>query len=121
MILLQALTNGAVSADWAMSYSVAIIGSLLVLICAICGYVFVSTMSAVKEEIKNIHTRIDTREDEHDELKDKHIDLATRVVLIESHHKVSAEKTADIILTKIRAAQGGGGPRKESFFDDITS
>ena len=97
------ITNGAVSAGWTLNGSFVIIGALLVLIAAICGWVFVSSMTAIKDEIQHIHTRIAERADEHNELKDDHIELRTRVLIVEAREKTESERLADIIVTKLKA------------------
>jgi len=65
-------------------------------------------LTSIKDEIKGLHKRVDTREEEHDELSDKHTELATRVVLVEAHQKTHAEHVANVIINKLYAASPPG-------------
>jgi len=50
-----------------------------------------------------IHKRIDTREQEHDQLEDKHIALASKVTIIDAHQNAHAENIANVIINKLYA------------------
>jgi predicted PurR-regulated permease PerM len=102
LLQMQSINNGSLSADWTLNGSFIIIGGLLVLIAGICGWVFVSSMNSIKEEIKNIHKRINTREDEHDKLGEKHTEITTRVTIMEAHQKLVVDKMADAVVSKMR-------------------
>jgi len=104
----SAINGGSVSADWTLTGMTIIVGTLIGFVVIIVGWVFVSTLTSIKEELKGLHKRVDTRESEHDELNDKHIALATRVVLVESHQKTHAEHVANVIINKLYAANPPG-------------
>jgi len=96
--------DGGVSAGWVLVICFCIIGALVLIILGNINKNNTDAMNTFKEEIKHIHKRIDTREDEHDELAKDHSDLATRVILIEAGHKTHAENIANIIINKMYAA-----------------
>jgi len=95
--------DGGISAGWVMVISFGVIGFLILYIMNNISKANTEAMIAFKDEIKNIHKRIDTREDEHDALEDKHIELSTKVKLMESHSKDHAETIAQVIINKMYA------------------
>ncbi len=101
--------DGGLGAGWALVVSFAIIGVLLL---SIFGYM----IQTFKDEIKAIHNRINTREEEHDELRDQHGELRTRVLLVETTQKLHAdnhaEHTAELILNKLRILDSNGNLEK---------
>ena len=99
----QAITNGALGAEYTLNGAFIIIGALLGLIGIIAGWTFISTLNALKEEIKNIHIRIDTREEEHDELKENHNAMSRKIVALETAKGQSAEELANMIVNKMYA------------------
>ncbi len=108
MILLQSLSNaitpeGAVSGDYALGLAFGVIGFLLVAVATLVGNYFISTLKGIKTEIQNIHTRIDTRESEHDQLARQHEKTNTQVLLIKSRMDTDGEKMAMNIAMKLRA------------------
>ena len=108
MILLQSLSNaitpeGAVSGDYALGLAFGVIGFLLVAVSTLVGNYFISTLKGIKTEIQNIHTRIDTRESEHDQLARQHEKTNTQVLLIKSRMDTDGEKLAMNIAMKLRA------------------
>ncbi len=108
MILLQSLSNaitpeGAVSGDYALGLAFGVIGFLLVAVSTLVGNYFISTLKGIKTEIQNIHTRIDTRESEHDQLARQHEQTNTQVLLIKSRMDTDGEKLAMNIAMKLRA------------------
>jgi hypothetical protein len=112
--------DGGISAGWILVVCFAIIGTLLVIILGNINKTNKEAMVTFQVEIQKIHTRIDTREEEHDILRDKHGDLSTRVLLIEAHNKThtetQAEHTAQIILSKLGALQGNTGKHQNHPF-----
>lgn len=108
MILLQSLSNaitpeGAVSGDYALGLAFGVIGFLLVAVATLVGNYFISTLKGIKDEIKNVHTRIDTREEEHDALVKHHEDTKMQVLLIKSRMETDGEKMAMNIAMKLRS------------------
>jgi hypothetical protein len=108
MVILQTLSNaitpdGAVSGDYALGLAFAVIGFLLVAVATLVGNYFISTLKGIKDEIKNVHTRIDTRESEHDQLARQHEQTNTQVLLIKSRMDTDGEKLAMNIAMKLRA------------------
>lgn len=108
MVILQTLSNaitpdGAVSGDYALGLAFAVIGFLLVAVATLVGNYFISTLKGIKDEIKNVHTRIDTREEEHDALVKHHEDTKMQVLLIKSRMETDGEKMAMNIAMKLRA------------------
>lgn len=95
--------DGGISAGWVLVICFCIIGALVLIILSNINKNNTDALNTFKDEIKNIHKRIDTREKEHDELDNKHNDLTTRVVLMEAHQKNHAENIADIIINKLHA------------------
>jgi len=95
--------DGGISAGWVMVISFGIIGFLILYIMNNISKANTEAMIAFKDEIKNIHKRIDTREDEHDALEDKHIALSTKVTFMEAHQKDHAETIAQVIINKMYA------------------
>ena len=61
--------GGALSADYTLTVAFSIIVLLLLAISTLVANYFISTLKSIKEEIKNVHERINTREEEHEELK----------------------------------------------------
>jgi len=102
--------DGGISAGWVMVGAFTLIGLMGIHILNNISKSSKDAMVTFKSEIEKIHERINTREDEHDKLKDEHGDLKTRVLLIESHSKVHgethAEQTAKLILDKLSILQG---------------
>ena len=110
-MLLQAQFNsgdpitpeGGIAAGWVLVGAFCLIGALGL-------FIINNALNTFKKEIENIHKRIDTRENEHDEIKDKHLELNTKVLLIEASHKIhketQAEEIANVILSKLGAMQG---------------
>jgi len=113
-IILQqpAITNGALGAEYTLNGAFIVIGALLGLIGVIVGWTFVSTLNSIKGEIKNIHKRIDTREDEHDELMENHNVMSRKIVALETAKGQSAEEIANMIITKMYAISP---PQKRPF------
>lgn len=122
MILLQAqtavATAGAVTTDWSLTVAISIIGALLLLICTVVGWVFVSKMenikddfTSIKNEIKNefitVHNRIDKRAEENEKNQEQVQSLTTRVILMERGQKddiaKTAQQTAEQMILKLRA------------------
>lgn len=108
MVILQSLTgsltpDGAVSGDYALGLAFGVIGFLLVAVATLVGNYFISTLKGIKEELKNVHTRIDTRETEHDILSKEHDKTKMQVLLIQSRLETDGEKMAMRIVDKIRA------------------
>ncbi len=105
MILLQALNSitgdGGISADWTLN---GVVGALVILV----AWVFINTLNTIKNEIKAIHKRVDTRQEEHDELADKHNQLDKKVHAIERNPAIDTTKLAEEMINKMRAASGGG-------------
>ena len=95
--------DGGISAGWVLVGAFCIIGFLLVAYMNITSKNNIEAMNAIKDEIKNIHIRINTREEEHDELEDKHIALSSKVTIIESHQKDHADHIANVIINKLYA------------------
>ncbi len=112
------ITNdGGISAGWVMVGAFTLIGLMGI---HILNGISKSNKDAIvtfQFEIKKIHDRINTRENEHDKLRDEHGDLKTRVLLIESHAKIDPEHTAKLILDKLSILQGNVGRHKEKFKD----
>lgn len=108
----QAITNGALGAEYTLNGAFIIIGALLGLIGIIVGWTFIAALNAVKEEIKNIHKRIDTREEEHDELKENHNVMSRKIVALETVNGQSAEEIANMIINKMYAISP---PQKRPF------
>jgi len=116
--------DGGISAGWVMVGAFTLIGLMGIHILNNISKSNKDAMITFQTEIKKIHERIDTRENEHDELRDEHGDLKTRVLLIESHAKVhiehtesQAEHTAKLIMDKLSILQGNVGKHKEKFKD----
>lgn len=108
MVILQTLSNaitseGALSGDYALGLAFGVIGFLLVAVATLVGNYFISTLKGIKEEIKNVHVRIDTREEEHDALVKHHDDTKMQVLLIKSRMETDGEKMAMNIAMKLRA------------------
>jgi len=108
MVILQTLSNaitseGALSGDYALGLAFGVIGFLLVAVATLVGNYFISTLKGIKEEIKNVHVRIDTREEEHDALVKHHEDTKMQVLLIKSKLDTDGEKLAMNIAMKLRA------------------
>lgn len=108
MVILQTLSNaitsdGALSGDYALGLAFGVIGFLLVAVATLVGNYFISTLKGIKTEIQNIHTRIDTRESEHDQLARQHEQTNTQVLLIKSRMDTDGEKLAMNIAMKLRA------------------
>jgi len=79
-----------------------ITGALLTFISSIVGWVFINTLRSFKDEIKNIHTRVDTREEEHDQLKEKHEGLHREVIQIKAETKIAGHQLADLVVMKLK-------------------
>ncbi len=107
MILLQVqsdpIIGGAISANWVLGGFAVIIGFLLVAFMSNINKNNTEAMNTIKEEIKNLHKRVDTRTQEHDELEDKHIALATKVTIMDVHRHEHAENIANVIINKLYA------------------
>jgi hypothetical protein len=121
MVILQTLSNaitseGAVSGDYALGLAFGVIGFLLVAVATLVGNYFISTLKGIKIEIQNIHTRIDTREKEHDALSREHEHTNTQVLLIKSRMDTDGEKLAMNIAMKLRAMS----TRPPGFYDNET-
>jgi len=121
MVILQTLSNaitseGALSGDYALGLAFGVIGFLLVAVATLVGNYFISTLKGIKEEIKNVHTRIDTRETEHDALVKHHEDTKMQVLLIKSKLDTDGEKLAMNIAMKLRAMS----TRPPGFYDNET-
>ena len=110
--------DGGISAGWVLVGALTLIGFLIIFILNNISKNNNDALIAFKEEIKNIHNRINTREDEHEELKDKHTELSTKVLLIEAQHKISsdsqAQKTAELILNKLATLQKDSGRHEDN-------
>jgi len=118
MILLQSFTNaitpeGAVSGDYALGLAFGVIGFLLVAVATLVGNYFISTLKGIKTEIQNIHTRIDTREAEHNDLSKEHESTRLEVLLMKSKLETHGEKIAMQVVTKLRAM----GTRPPGFYE----
>ncbi len=109
----QAITNGALGAEYTLNGAFIVIGALLGLIGIIVGWTFISALNTMKEEIKNIHKRIDTREKEHDELKEKHNESHRKIIALETINGNSAEEIANTIINKMYAVSPPQFPRKQ--------
>jgi len=121
MVILQSLTgsltpDGAISGDYALGLAFGVIGFLLVAVATLVGNYFISTLKGIKEEIKNVHTRIDTRETEHDQLARHHEETKMQVLLIKSKLDTDGEKLAMNIAMKLRAMS----TRPPGFYDNET-
>ncbi len=121
MVILQTLSNaitseGALSGDYALGLAFGVIGFLLVAVATLVGNYFISTLKGIKEEIKNVHVRIDTREEEHDALVKHHEDTKMQVLLIKSKLDTDGEKLAMNIAMKLRAMS----TRPPGFYDNET-
>jgi hypothetical protein len=121
MVILQTLSNaitseGALSGDYALGLAFGVIGFLLVAVATLVGNYFISTLKGIKTEIQNIHTRIDTRKSEHDELAKLHEQTNTQVLLIKSRMDTDGEKLAMNIALKLRAMS----TRPPGFYDNET-
>jgi len=95
--------DGSISAGWVLVGTFVIIGFLLVAYMNITSKNNIDAMNTIKDEIKNIHKRVDIREEEHDKLKDSHVALATRVTVMDAHQGTHAENIANIIINKLYA------------------
>lgn len=95
--------DGGLGAGWVLVVCFAVIGGLILIILGNMNRNNTDAMNTFKDEIRNIHKRIDTREKEHDELTDKHISLSTRVLLVEAHQATHAETIANVIINKLYA------------------
>ena len=108
--------DGGISAGWVLVICFGVIGGLILALLANMNKNNADAMNTFKEEIRNIHKRIDTRETEHDELEDQHGELRTRVLLVETTQKLHAdnhaENTANLILSKLGVLQGNGNLEK---------
>ena len=113
--------DGGISAGWVMVGAFTLLGLSGIHILNNISKSNKDAMIAFKDEIKKIHQRIDTRENEHDELRDEHGDLKSRVLLIEAHAKIDPENTAThtakLIMDKLAILQGNVGRHKEKFKD----
>jgi len=97
--------DGGISAGWVMVGAFTLIGLMGIHILNNISKSNKDAMVTFQTEIKKIHDRIDIRENEHDDLRDDHSDLKSRVLLVESHSKTHtethAEYTAKLILDKL--------------------
>ena len=119
MILLQVqsdpIIGGAISANWVLGGFAVIIGFLLVAFMGNINKNNTDAMNTIKEEIKNIHKRVDIREAEHDILEDKHTALATKVTIMDAHKHEHAESIANVIINKLYAVSP---PQKKPFIKE---
>ena len=95
--------DGGVSAGWVMVICFGVIGFLILYILNGISTTNKEAMTAFRNEIATIHKRIDTREQEHDQLEDKHIALASKVTIIDAHQNAHAENIANVIINKLYA------------------
>lgn len=112
MILLQTLSNaitkdGAVSGDYALGLAFGVIGFLLVAVATLVGNYFISTLKGIKVEIQNIHTRVDSREKEHDDLSKEHENTRMEVLLIKNRMEMQGDKIAMQVVNKLRSMKPG--------------
>lgn len=105
-------TGGGISADYTMTLAFSVIGVLLIAISTLVANYFISTLKSIKDEIKNVHERINTREAEHDELikslpetyvTKEQQDMKMKLMFHEFDQGPHAEKMADLILLKLKA------------------
>jgi len=106
--------EGAVSGDYALGLAFGVIGFLLVAVATLVGNYFISTLKGIKVEIQNIHTRIDTRENEHNELSKEHEGTRLEVLLMKNRMETQGEKIAMQVVTKLRAM----GTRPPGFYEN---
>lgn len=121
MVILQTLSNaitseGALSGEYALGLAFGVIGFLLVAVATLVGNYFISTLKGIKEEIKNVHVRIDTMKEEHDALVKHHEDTKIQVLLTKSKLDTDGEKLAMNIAMKLRAMS----TRPPGFYDNET-
>ena len=62
-MILQATTNGAISADYTIVISFSIIGALLLALAAIVSNWLVTTLKDIRDSLKDLHQRVTTLED----------------------------------------------------------
>ena len=79
-MILQATTNGAISADYTIVISFSIIGALLLALAALVSNWLVTTLKDIRDSLKDLHQRVTTLED---------TDIATQIKLDSAVKSVS--------------------------------
>lgn len=96
-MICQAITQaGAISADWILTISFVIIGTLLMGFAYVIGNNFLTTLKNINEKLLDHDEKFDEHLKLHHEIK---LELNSVKTIMNSHNN----KLADEIITKIRA------------------